>query len=150
MAHKGSARNSASIPSAAAEGGRVPTSLLPSVRIMAVAYDTGVLPNPMPPPSKDVDQAAVELARQVLERNESSTRALMTALQMSGFSVRDQDGKILLTSIPQGQGIYFDAEQVAGMAKEFGAGLQVKLADLGDAFQASLPELKNGSLRRSK
>src|SRR5438309_151486 len=79
------------------------------------------------------EQAAVELAKRVMTEDEQSTAALLTAVQMSGFSVRADDGSLAYESVTPGQGIIIDAWEVAALAKVFADGLQINLSDLGNA-----------------
>ena len=49
------------------------------------------------------------LAKTIAVVDEQSTAALMTAIQMSGFSVRGEDGAIKYKPIGPGQGLAFDS-----------------------------------------
>jgi hypothetical protein len=109
---------------------------------MSDAFRKARLPSPLSNPDGDPDQAAAELARRVVAANEQSTAALLTAIRMSGISVRGDNGSLALESVKQGQGIYFDAWEVAAMAKLFGEGMQVKLVDLSNALSTTLPPFK--------
>ena len=110
---------------------------------MARAFRTGILPSALPAPSGDPDQAAAELARRVILGDEDSTGALLTAIRMSGVSVRGEDGAMIVNSVKPGQGIVLDAWEVAAMAKLFGDGMQIKLVDFGKALASTLTPLKN-------
>ena len=113
---------------------------------MAQAFRSGKLPAPLPQPGGSPEQAAAELAKRVVAADENSTAALLTAVQMSGFSVRADDGMLAYESVKPGQGIIIDAWEVAALAKLFGDGMQVKLTDLGNAFASILPSLKKASV----
>jgi hypothetical protein len=77
-----------------------------------------------------------------MAEDEHSTAALLTALQMSGFSVRADDGSLALESVKPGQGIVIDAWEVAALAKLFGDGMQLRMVDLSNAFATTSPLLK--------
>ena len=109
---------------------------------MAQAFRSGKLPAPLPQPAGAPEEAAAELAKRVMAEDEQSTAALLTAVQMSGFSVRGDDGSLAYESVKPGQGIMIDAWEVAALAKVFGDGLQIKLTDLSNAFASSMPALK--------
>jgi len=109
---------------------------------MSEAFRKAKLPSPLSNPDGDPDQAAAELARRVVAADDQSTAALLTAIRMSGISVRGDNGSLALESVKQGQGIYFAAWEVAAMAKLFGEGLQVKLVDLSNALSTTLPFFK--------
>jgi hypothetical protein len=107
---------------------------------MAAAFDSGALPQPLAIPSGDLDQAAIALAKQVAARDEASTSALMTALQMSGLSIRAKDGTFLLQPATRGQGMVLDEWEVAAMAKLYGGDAGMTLADLGAALSKIIPD----------
>ena len=109
---------------------------------MADAFRKAKLPSPLSNPDGDPDQAAAALARRVVAADDQSTAALLTAIRMSGIGVRGDNGSLALQSVKQGQGIYFDAWEVAAMAKLFGEGMQVKLVDLSQALSTTLPPFK--------
>ena len=110
---------------------------------MAEAFRSGKLPEPLPQPTGTPEQAAAELAKRVLAEDGQSTAALLTAVQMSGFSVRGDDGSLPYESVKPGQGIMIDAWEVAAVSKVFADGLQIKLTDLSNAFASTMPSLKN-------
>ena len=112
---------------------------------MAVAFDTGALPRPLPAPSGDLDQAAATLAKQVAARDENSTSALMTALQMAGLSIRGKDGNMLLQPATRGQGMALDEWEVAAIAKLYGRGTEMSLADLGVVLSRIIPGIEKPS-----
>ena len=93
----------------------VPDALPPIVikgAVMAQAFRTAQLPAPLPQPQGTPEQAAAELAKRVMAEDEQSTAALVTAFQMSGFSVRGDDGSLAYESVKPGQGIMIDAWEV--------------------------------------
>lgn len=106
---------------------------------MAVAFNTGGLPQALPTPIGDLDQAAATLAKQVAAADENSTPALLTALQLAGFSIRGKDGKITHQPTGPSQGIALDAWQVAAMAKLYGNGAALTLTDLGVVLSKMFP-----------
>lgn len=113
---------------------------------MAEAFRNGKLPSALPVPSLDPDDAAADLAKRIVAQDEQSTAALMTALQMSGFSIRGEDGSSVLESSRPGQGIVFDAWEVAAMAKLFGDGMQMRLVDLSATLSSHIVPLKDVSV----
>lgn len=115
---------------------------------MAQAFRSGKLPAPLPQPTGTPEQAAAELAKRVMTEDEQSTAALLTAVKMSGFSVRADDGALAYESVKPGQGIVIDAWEVAALAKLFGDGMQIKLSDLSDAFASTFPPLKNAPVAK--
>jgi hypothetical protein len=78
-----------------------------------------------------------------MAEDEQSTAALLTALQMSWFSVRGDDGSLALESVKPGQGIVIDAWEVAAIAKLLGDGMHIRLVDLSNAFAGTVPPLKD-------
>ena len=110
---------------------------------LARAFRSGQLPAPLPQPQGTPEQAAAELSKRVIADDEQSTAALLTALQMSGFSVRADNGSLAYESVKSGQGIVIDAWEVAGLAKLYGEDLQVRLTDLSRALRNMLAPLKN-------
>jgi hypothetical protein len=116
---------------------------------MAQAFRNGKLPAPLPQPTGTPEQAAAELAKRVMAEDEQSTAALLTAVQMSGFSVRADDGSLAYESVKPGQGIVIDAWEVAALSKLFGDGaMQIKLTDLSIAFATTFPTLKNAPVAK--
>ena len=115
---------------------------------MAQAFRSGTLPSPLPQPVGTPERAAAELAKVVMAEDEQSTAALLTAVQMSGFGVRADDGSLAYESVKPGQGIVIDAWEVAALAKLFGDGMHIKLTDLSGAFASTFPPLKNAPVAR--
>jgi hypothetical protein len=111
---------------------------------MASPFETGKLPEPLRKPQGSIDQAAATLAKQVSARDDQSVSALLTAIMAAGFSVRDKDGSVTQTVEP-GQGLVFDAWEVAAMAKMYGENKTVLLTYLTEGFK-SIPELKQTPL----
>ena len=109
---------------------------------MAQAFRNGQLPAPLAQPAGTPEQAAAELAKRVMAEDEQSTAALLTALQMAGFSVRGDDGSLAFESVKPGQGIMIDAWEVAALAKLFGDGMQIRLTALSNSFASAIPSLK--------
>jgi hypothetical protein len=116
---------------------RSPKSLL-----MAHAFTTGKLPEPMRLPRGNVDNQAVTLAQAVSKGDESSTAALYAAILAAGYGVRDRDGSVLQTT-ERGQGMIFEAGQLAATAKLYGDGYGVMLSHLASAFTRSVPAFKD-------
>ncbi len=120
-----------------------PIALLSSAKSeeMAAPFNSGKLPKPLRKPSGSIDEMAATLAKQVRARDEQSVSALLTAILTAGFGLRDQDGSVLQTVQP-GQGLVFDAWEIAAMAKMYGEGRSVQLVYLSDGLK-SIPELKS-------
>jgi hypothetical protein len=120
-----------------------PTALLSSAKNekMAAPFNNGKLPEPLRKPAGGIDEMAAALAKQVRARDESSVPALLAAILTSGFGLRDRDGSVLQTVQP-GQGLVFDAWEVAATAKMYGEGRSVQLTYLTDGLK-SIPELKS-------
>lgn len=127
-------------PRNGAAGKPVVLSSLAKGRKMASAFETGRLPDPLRKPPGGADEVASALAKQVSARDEQSVSALLTAILAAGFALRDRDGSLLQTVQP-GQGLAFDAWEVAAMAKMYGEGRSVQLVYLTDGLK-SIPELK--------
>ncbi|HKV98678.1 MAG TPA: hypothetical protein VJN96_02580 [Vicinamibacterales bacterium] len=110
---------------------------------MARAFRSGKLPAPLAQPAGPPEQTAAELATRVMAEDEQSTAAWLTALQLSGFSVRGDDGSLAIESVKPGQGILIDAWEAAAIAKLLGDGMHIRLTDLGTAFARTMPPLKD-------
>lgn len=109
---------------------------------MAQAFTTGKLPEPMRLPPGNVDRQAETLAKAVSKGDESSTAALYAAILAAGYGVRDRDGSVLQTT-ERGQGMIFEASQLAATAKLYGDGYGVMLSHLASAFTRSVPAFKD-------
>ena len=108
---------------------------------MSEAFNEGLLPTPLQAPAENPDDAAVNLAKQIAARDESSTPALITALQLAGFSIRSNNGSITHRPVNSSQGMVFDAWQVAAMAKLYDEHWQLSLDDLSVVLTKCIPEL---------
>lgn len=113
---------------------------------MAAAFETGSLPGALPKPAASDDEAAAILARLVSARSHQSTPALLTAITAAGIGVRDSEGNVTQTLRP-GQGLVFEAWEIAAMAKMFGESRTVQLSQLSDALK-TIPELKQAPLEK--
>lgn len=123
-----------------------PTAPQPIVIVgsaMGKAFREGRLPAPLPQPQGSPEETAAELAKRVIGEDDQSTAALLTALQMSGFSVRGDSGTLALEAVKPGQGIMIDAWEAAATAKLFGDGMQIRLVDLSNSFAATIRPLKD-------
>ena len=147
-AHSGSAPNADTAtnnPASNKEASVLPIASPPIIirgAAMALAFRSGQLPAPLAQPAGTPEQAAAELAKRVMAEDEQSTAALLTALQMSGFSVRGDDGSVAFESVKPGQGITIDAWEVAALAKLIGDGMQIRLTALSNSFASTVPSLK--------
>src|SRR5690349_9028264 len=113
--HVGNERSAAqSTPGAASSKTQenVAAAVIPLVlkgEAMGQAFRSGRLPAPLAQPGGPPEQTAAELATRVMAEDEQSTAAWLTALQLSGFSVRSDDGSLAIESVKPGQGILIDA-----------------------------------------
>jgi len=114
----------------------------PKSRALGKAFESGKLPEPLRLPSGSIDEQAAALAKAVVAGDDSSTAALYAAILASGYGVRDVDGSILLTT-EHGQGLAFNAWEVASTAKLYGQGYGVGLGHLSDAFTRNVPAFKD-------
>lgn len=108
---------------------------------MAAAFNSGRLPEAVRLPPGGDDERARALAQMVSARDGNSTAALYAALLAAGFGVRDADGSVVRTVEP-GQGLAFEAWEVAAMAKMYGERRAVTLGELGSALSHAAPEMK--------
>lgn len=108
---------------------------------MSDAFEQGVLPDPLPPPTSNPDDAVATLAKQIAARDQQSTPALMTALQMAGYTIRSRKGETILQPTNGGQGMAFNAFSVAAMARLYDQGWQITLDDLDIILGKTMPAL---------
>ena len=113
---------------------------------LAAAFNTGRLPEPSRKPQGTPDQVAAALAKSVAAGDDQSMPALLTALMTAGFGVRDSDGAVTQTVEP-GQGLVFEAWEIASMAKMYGERRTVELAELSAGLK-SVPELKEAPFEK--
>lgn len=113
-------------------------------RQMSVPFETGSLPEPLRKPQGSEDEVAATLGKLVSARDEKSVPALLAALMAAGLAVRDSDGSVMQTVQP-GQGLVFEAWEVAAMGKMYGERKTVTLSYLSDGFKA-IPALKGAPL----
>jgi hypothetical protein len=85
---------------------------------MAEPFNSGRLPAALPQIRGNPDAAAATLAAFIAARDDLSVPALLTAIVSAGFAVRHEDGRLDQVVNP-GQGLVFDAWEVAAMAKMF-------------------------------
>ena len=111
----------------------------PKSKALGAAFAAGRLPSPAQPPEGSVEEQAAGLAAQVSAGNETSTPALYAALLASGYGVREEGGAVRRHAGGAGQGLVFDAWQVAAMAKLYGDGYGVGLDRLAAALGALEP-----------
>ena len=113
---------------------------------LAAAFESGRLPDPMRLPPGRPDEIAASLAKLVAAGDDQSMPALMAAIMAAGFGVRDNDGGVTQTVQP-GQGLIFEAWEVAAMAKMYGEHRRVELSYLCDSLR-TIPELKQAPLEK--
>lgn len=114
----------------------------PKAEALARAFEEGRLPEPSRLPSGSADEQAATLAEAVSKGDSSSTAALYAAVLASGFGVRGSDGAILQTT-GSGQGIAFDAWEIAALSKLYGEGYGAELTHLAESFTRNVPQLAN-------
>ena len=107
---------------------------------LAASFYSGRLPEPLRTPAGRPDEVAATLAKQVAAGTDQSMPALLTAIMAMGFGIRDAGGGITQTVQP-GQGLIFEAWEVAAMAKMYGERRTVELSYLTGGLE-SIPELK--------
>jgi hypothetical protein len=105
---------------------------------MSQAFDNGSLPAPLAITEQDPDEAAWVLAKKISARDQDSTAALITGLQMSGLNVRAKSGELLRNPTTASQGMAFDSWQVAAMAKLYGENWHMSASDLATVVQKLL------------
>ena len=124
------------------KGKRISLLRSPKTRAMAAAFKSGKLPEPLRLPAGNIDQQTVALAKAVAAGDDSSTAALYAAILASGYGVRDTDGSVMQTS-ERGQGLIFEAHEIAAAAKLYGEDYGVMLGHLSESFTRSVPEWKD-------
>lgn len=108
---------------------------------MSQAWQSGELPSPLPVPGGDADEAVATLAQKVAAKTDESVPALLTALQIAGFFITDKNGQVALAPPDgKGQGLVVNGWEIASVAKMFGDGKRVSLAELDKSLQ-SVPML---------
>ncbi len=113
---------------------------------MASSFFSGQLPEPLRKPVGKPDEVAAALAKQVAAGDDQSVPALLTAIMMAGFGIRDSDGSVTQTIQP-GQGLVFEAWEIASMAKMYGERRTVELSYLSNGLK-SIPALKQAPLEK--
>jgi hypothetical protein len=113
---------------------------------LAASFYSGRLPEPILTPEGRPDEVAATLAKQVAAGTDQSMPALLTAIMAMGFGIRDSDG-VLTQTVQPGQGLVFEAWEVAAMAKMYGERRTVGLSDLCEALK-TIPELKQAPLEK--
>src|SRR5579864_4283042 len=122
--------------------------LMPARLPMEAAFESGKLPEPLPTPTGDPDQTVEELAKRIAAKDEQSTAALLTALQMAGFSIRDPKGELYLKPTGASQGMAFEAFSVAAMSKLYGDGIRVNFSRFSATLTDTLPGFKGVPLAK--
>ncbi|HEX8293263.1 MAG TPA: hypothetical protein VF570_15990, partial [Pyrinomonadaceae bacterium] len=141
---KGAAAGTANAPAPSVAETKVDlTKLVPSPKSKALgaAYASGRLPAPAPQPPGSVEEQALALAARVGAGDEGSTAALYAAVLASGYAVREEGGSVRRPAGGAGQGLVFDAWQLAAMAKLYGDGYGVGFDRLGASLRALEPGL---------
>lgn len=122
------------------------TLVSPTSPAMSAAWNSGKLPEPLPVPDGGSDEAAAFLAGKVAARSDESIPALLTALQLAGFFVTNQDGTHFLTPANgRGQGLPINGWEVASAAKMYGEGKTTNLAELAEKLR-SIPAFKQADV----
>jgi hypothetical protein len=114
----------------------------PQPTAMAESFKSGRLPAALPIPSGQSDAAIKTLVAQIAAKDKSSTAALLTAMQLAGYTIMDDAGrKIVMPSDGKGQGMALAAWEMATTAKMFGEGRSMSLTELSDALRLAVPQL---------
>lgn len=105
------------------------------------AQDTA-LPPPLPMPAGDTHAQAAALARRVTAGGPDSLSALLTALQASGFYVRDRSGRVLLQPLhPPGMGLAYTDWEVRLLTLRPRKQPRILFSSLSDALSVPLKEM---------
>lgn len=104
------------------------------------------MPPRLPVEGNAAEQAAV-LASQIQQGGEEAVAALVTALDLAGFPIRNSDGTVIVPSAPS-QGIAFNAWEVNTLANLVARRrtLSAPLASVASALASPLPELTGGAM----
>ena len=97
---------------------------------------------------ENAEEQAADLARQVLAGGGRSYPALVTAIQLAGFPIRDPDGKVAVEPAGSSQGIAFERYEVNALA-ELARGrrtVSVPLTSFAEGLASALPQLKDTAL----
>ena len=119
-----------------------PISVSPQKSVMEESYKSGRLPAPLPIPSGKPDAAIKTLVRQIAAKDKSSTAAMLTAMQLAGYTIIDRAGrKVITPSDGNGQGMALEDWEMATTAKMYGEGRRKSLAELADTLRLAMPQL---------
>ena len=106
------------------------------------------LPSPAPAPTGSLDLAAIIMARQISRLDENSLPVLLTALQTAGFSIIDENRKVLMKPLGDGKGqglAIYDFEAV-GDLKMAKYGIGTSLEKIAGGITRNTPELSAAQL----
>ncbi len=101
-----------------------PTAKTPTAKTIPLAFDNlndfiaKGLPAPAVLPAENLDLAAILMARQISKSDEKSLPILITALQTAGFTIIDENGKVLQKPLGDGKGqglAFYDFEAVGAL-----------------------------------
>lgn len=127
---------------------RPPIGRPTTTKSLQLAFDTlnnfpeKGLPPSAPSPSGDLDQAAVNMARQISRSDENSLPVLLAALQTAGFTVIDEKGTPLLKPADgKGQGLAFYDFEAVGALKLANRGVTIPLEKLAAIITKQMPEV---------
>lgn len=93
-------------------------------------------------PIEDLDLAAVMMAQQISKSDEQSLPILLTALQTAGFTIIDENGKVLLKPADgKGQGLGFYDFEAVGSLKLAKSGVSTSLEKIVGTITKDVPQI---------
>ena len=111
---------------------------------------TDPLPNPLPFPANESDQAAKTLTRQVLAAGDDALPALLTALQASGIAVRGPNDQLIVRPAEPWQGLIVESWEVRTLLAMVlpERTVSMTVADLAELLRAAIPELQGAPVEQ--
>jgi hypothetical protein len=101
------------------------------------------LPSSAALPTENLDQAAMIMAQQISKSDENSLPVLLTALQTAGFTIIDENGKVLRKHLGEGkgQGLGFYDFEAVGSLKLANSGISVSLEKIAGTIAKDAPQI---------
>lgn len=95
-------------------------------------------------PIEDLDLAAVMMAQQISKSDENSLPILLTALQTAGFTIIDENGKVLRkpSGDGKGQGLAIYDFEAVGSLKLANRGINISLEKIAGQIVKEVPQIK--------
>ena len=96
-------------------------------------------------PTDNLDQAAVRMAQQISKADEQSLPVLLAALQTAGFSIIDQQGKVLRAppGDAKGQGLAIYDFETVGSLKLDNRGVSTSLETIARTITKNTPQISS-------